>query len=229
MPSLSMDAHSLFQKPTKAWYAMKSTTYATSMSFAGATKVNGLQCTFIWNSQEKWSDLIHLRLPPTKQMDHLPTLPNVKHSWVIEMLWRVYLLYCSWSQHGVLDNPSWQTYAMPVHDHLTLGKVLLPPSSNGTSLFIGHIPRENVRTIHWHDLHHCLSRWHTCTYLQFFWWSPMTTLECFQMAPLQQPSSQCQKIKLLCIWDWILRFHTYQRRATTKGQCDPSSHTALQH
>ncbi len=162
MPSLSMDAHSLFQKPTKAWYAMKSITSATSMSFAGATKVNGLHCTFIRNSQEKWSDLIHLRLPPTKQMDHLPTLPNAKHSWVIQMLWRVYLLYCSWSQHGVLDNPSWQTYAMPVHDHLTLAKVLLPPSSNGTSLFIGHIPRENVRTIHWHDLHHCLSRWHTC-------------------------------------------------------------------
>jgi hypothetical protein len=27
-------------------------------------------CTFFWNSQEKWSDSIHLRLPPTKQMDH---------------------------------------------------------------------------------------------------------------------------------------------------------------
>jgi hypothetical protein len=32
--------------------------------------------TFFWNSQEKWSDLICLRLPPTKQMDHLPTIPN---------------------------------------------------------------------------------------------------------------------------------------------------------
>jgi hypothetical protein len=28
--------------------------------------------TFFRNSQEKWSDLIHLRLSPTKQMDHLP-------------------------------------------------------------------------------------------------------------------------------------------------------------
>jgi hypothetical protein len=31
--------------------------------------------TFFWNSQEKWSDLIHLRLPPTKQMDHSPIPP----------------------------------------------------------------------------------------------------------------------------------------------------------
>jgi hypothetical protein len=36
----------------------------------------------------------------------------------------------------------------PMHDHLTLGKVLLPSSSNGTCLFTGHIPRENVRTVH---------------------------------------------------------------------------------
>jgi hypothetical protein len=54
----------------------------------------------------------------------------------------------------------------------------------------------------------------------------------FQMAPPQQPSSQCQKIKLLCIGDQILRFHTYQKRyqtATTNGQFNPSSCTALQH
>jgi hypothetical protein len=61
------------------------------------------------------------------------------------------------------------------------------------------------------------------------------------MTPSQQPSSQCQEIKLLCIGDWILRLHTHQRRyqtATAKGQCDPSScgagadrmfHTILQH
>jgi hypothetical protein len=36
-----MDMHLLFQKPTKAQYAMKSTTFATSMSFAGAMKANG--------------------------------------------------------------------------------------------------------------------------------------------------------------------------------------------
>ncbi len=42
MPSLSMDVHSLFQKPIKAWYAMKSNAFAASMSFAGATKANGL-------------------------------------------------------------------------------------------------------------------------------------------------------------------------------------------
>ncbi len=183
------------------------------------------------NSQEKQSDLIHLRLLPTNQMDHLPTLANAKHSQIIQMLLRVYLLYCPWSQHGILDNPSWQTFAMPVHNHLSLGKVLLPPSSNGTCLFTRHIPRENVRTIHQHDLHHCISRWHTCTYLWFIWWSPMTARECFQMAPSQKPSSQCQKIMLLRIGDWMLRFHTYQRRyqsTTTKGQCNPSSCTTWQ-
>jgi hypothetical protein len=37
-----MDAHSLFQKPKKVWYTMKSTTFVTSMSFTGATKVSGL-------------------------------------------------------------------------------------------------------------------------------------------------------------------------------------------
>jgi hypothetical protein len=41
MPSLSMDAHSPFQKPMKAWYAMKSNAFATSMSSAAVTKVNG--------------------------------------------------------------------------------------------------------------------------------------------------------------------------------------------
>jgi hypothetical protein len=43
-----------------------------------------------------------------------------------------------------------------VHNHLTLGKVLLPLSPNGTCLFTRHIPRENVRTIHQHDLCHHL-------------------------------------------------------------------------
>jgi hypothetical protein len=179
-------------------------------------------CTFFWNSQEKWSGLICLRLLPTKQ---------IIHSQNIQMLWRVYLLYCPLSQHGILDSPSWQTSAMPVHGHLTLQKVLLSPSSNGIILFTRHLPRENIRIIHWHDLHHCLSRWHTCTYLRFLQWSPMTTQKCFQMTPLQQPSSQCQKIKFLCIGDQILRFHTYQRRyqtATTKGQFNPSSCTTLQ-
>jgi hypothetical protein len=177
--------------------------------------------TFFWISQEKWSDLICLRLPPTKQMDHLPTIPNAIPSQMIQMLWRVYLLYCPQSQHGILDNPSWQTFTMPVHHHLTLGNVLLPPSSNGTSLFTGNIPRENIRIIHQDDLHHCLSRQHTCTYLQFFWQSPTTTQKHFQMALSQQPSSQHWKIKLLCIGEQILsRFHTYQRRyqtITTKG------------
>jgi hypothetical protein len=42
MPSLSMEARSLFQKPMKAWYAMKSNAFATSTSFAGVTKANGL-------------------------------------------------------------------------------------------------------------------------------------------------------------------------------------------
>jgi hypothetical protein len=40
-PSLSMDAHSLFQKPMKAWYTMKSKAFATSTSSAGVTKANG--------------------------------------------------------------------------------------------------------------------------------------------------------------------------------------------
>jgi hypothetical protein len=33
-------------------------------------------CTIFQNSQEKWSDSIHLRLLPTKQMDHLPIPPS---------------------------------------------------------------------------------------------------------------------------------------------------------
>jgi hypothetical protein len=32
--------------------------------------------TFLKNSKEKWSDSIHLRLPPTKQMDHSPIPPS---------------------------------------------------------------------------------------------------------------------------------------------------------
>jgi hypothetical protein len=41
MPSLSMDACSLFQKPMKAWYTTKSNAFATSTSSAGVTKGNG--------------------------------------------------------------------------------------------------------------------------------------------------------------------------------------------
>jgi hypothetical protein len=36
-----MDAHSLFQKPMKAWYTMKSNAFATPTSFTDAMKVNG--------------------------------------------------------------------------------------------------------------------------------------------------------------------------------------------
>jgi hypothetical protein len=36
-----MDTYSLFQKPTKASYAMKSNTFATSMSSTGVMKANG--------------------------------------------------------------------------------------------------------------------------------------------------------------------------------------------
>jgi hypothetical protein len=36
-----------------------------------------------FGTPEKNTDLIHLRLLPTKQMDHLPTLPNAKHSQII--------------------------------------------------------------------------------------------------------------------------------------------------
>ncbi len=64
MPSLSMDAHSLFQKPMKAWYTMKLNAFATSMSFASATKVNGLHLHS--ELPRKRSDLICLRLLPTQ-------------------------------------------------------------------------------------------------------------------------------------------------------------------
>jgi hypothetical protein len=64
-------------------------------------------CTFFRNSQEKLSDSIRLRLSPTKQMDHPPIIPNAIHSRTVQTLWRVYLLYCPRSQHGILDNPSW--------------------------------------------------------------------------------------------------------------------------
>jgi hypothetical protein len=61
-------------------------------------------------------------------MDHLPTQPNAKHSQIILTFWWVYLLYYPQSQHGILDNPYWQTFTMPEHNHITLGKVLLPPA-----------------------------------------------------------------------------------------------------
>jgi hypothetical protein len=51
------------------------------MSFASATKANGLH--LLLELPRKWSDLICLRLLPTKQMDHLPTQPNAKHSQII--------------------------------------------------------------------------------------------------------------------------------------------------
>jgi hypothetical protein len=41
MPSLSMDVHSLFQKPMKAWYTMKLITFATSMCFLVQRKQMG--------------------------------------------------------------------------------------------------------------------------------------------------------------------------------------------
>jgi hypothetical protein len=40
-PSLSMDAHSLFQKPMKAWYTTKLNAFAASTSSAAVTKANG--------------------------------------------------------------------------------------------------------------------------------------------------------------------------------------------
>jgi hypothetical protein len=126
-------------------------------------------------------------------MDHPLPIPNAKHSWMIQMFWRVYLLYCPWSQHGILEYPSQQTFTIPVHNYLTLGKVLLTPPSNGICLFTRCIPRENVRTIYWHDLCHCLPGWHPCTYLWFIWWSPTTTQKCFQMTPSQQPWVNAEK------------------------------------
>jgi hypothetical protein len=36
-----MDAHSLFQKPMKVWYTMKSNTFAASTCSAGVMKANG--------------------------------------------------------------------------------------------------------------------------------------------------------------------------------------------
>jgi hypothetical protein len=42
--------------------------------------------TFFWNSEEKWSDSIRLRLLPTKQMDHLLTIPNAIHSRTVQTL-----------------------------------------------------------------------------------------------------------------------------------------------
>jgi hypothetical protein len=38
-------------------------------------------CTFFRNFQEKWSDLIRLRLPPTKQIDPLP-IPSSNTAYV---------------------------------------------------------------------------------------------------------------------------------------------------
>jgi hypothetical protein len=52
---------------------MKLNAFATSMSFASATKVNGLHLHS--ELPRKRSDLICLRLLPTKQMDHPLTIP----------------------------------------------------------------------------------------------------------------------------------------------------------
>ncbi len=41
LPSLSMDMHSWFQKPMKAWYTMKNVFATLMISFAGSTKANG--------------------------------------------------------------------------------------------------------------------------------------------------------------------------------------------
>jgi hypothetical protein len=53
---------------------MKLNAFAASTSSASVMKVHGLH--LLSELQEKWSDLIRLRLPPTKQMDHLPIPPS---------------------------------------------------------------------------------------------------------------------------------------------------------
>ncbi len=128
MPSLSMDMHSLFQKPMKAWFAMKS-----PPQHPPPVQRKQMGHTFFRNSQEKWSDLICLRLLPTKQMDHLP-IPSSNmayityqeehkiwmdkgtstslwltqkfpHSWSCPCLPR--LLGSLWNLHQCLKIPNW--------------------------------------------------------------------------------------------------------------------------
>jgi hypothetical protein len=41
---------------------------------------------FLWDSKEKWSNLICLRLLPAKEMDHPPTIPNAIHSQTVQTL-----------------------------------------------------------------------------------------------------------------------------------------------
>jgi hypothetical protein len=169
-------------------------------------------CTFIWNSQEKQSDSIHLQLPPTKQMDHPPTIPNAKHSWIIQMIWRVYLLYCPWSQHGILDNPSQKTsqclciiilpWGKYCYLHLPMGITCSQDiyQEKMSELFINMI-----------SIAHWLWR---LTYLYFPWVSLTITydnLETFSNSSITTTFKTMPKIKLLCIGDWILRFDTYQR------------------
>jgi hypothetical protein len=98
-----MDAHSLFQKPMKAWYAMKLNAFVASTSSTSVTKANGPHLL-----SELPRKIVRFDSSQTSaKMNHLPTVPNAKHSWIIQMLRRVYLLYCPRSQHGILENPSW--------------------------------------------------------------------------------------------------------------------------
>jgi hypothetical protein len=84
--------------------------------------------TFFWNSQEKWSDLICLRLLPTKQMDHLPSIPNAIHYCTYQEEHQIWMdnkastslrltlkLTCSWSCHHLAN----QTSPFPLKSTLT--------------------------------------------------------------------------------------------------------------
>ncbi len=129
MPSLSMDAHSLFQKPMKAWYTMKLNAFATSMSFASATKVNGLHLHS--ELPRKRSDLICLRLLPTKQMDHPLTIPMPS----IHKLFKCFegFTYCTALD---LNMGFWTILLDPVHQTYTKRKCQNYSSTWFSSSFI---------------------------------------------------------------------------------------------
>jgi hypothetical protein len=63
---------------------MKSTAFATLMSFASAMKVNGLH--LLSELPRKMVRYDSSQTLPTKQMDHLPTIPNAIHSQTVQML-----------------------------------------------------------------------------------------------------------------------------------------------
>jgi hypothetical protein len=142
---------------------MKSNAFATSMSSAAVTKANG---------QHPLSELPR----KTVRFDPSQTSANQTNgSSTNRTQCQAFMNYSNASK-GLLTVPlsisTWdsgqsfrQVLATPMHDHLTLGKILLPSSSNGTCQFTRYIPRKDVRTIHQHDLRHCLSRRHTRTYL----------------------------------------------------------------